>query len=262
MKTSAQLKFRRGGAFTLIELLVVVAIILILAGLLLSSLTSASEKADRTVCPNNLKQQALAMHLYGFDNDDELPRFPGDSGYFWDVPVGTINAVINSGSTRGVFYCPAFPEMNNDCCWSPHGNSGGDAHYYLGYTWVIKRGDNVKSPSISPPKGYVDKTNVEDPCDTELIFDVVLSFTSKGADKFYKIPADCTGNLPQGVRTSHLAGTVPSGGNIGFVDGHAEWRKFALGGTPIMQKRSFIANAGTIADATDPSIMAGVDWWW
>jgi prepilin-type N-terminal cleavage/methylation domain-containing protein len=52
--------YRRG--FTLVELLVVVAIIGVLVGLLLPAVQAARESARRSVCRNNVKQWALAMH--------------------------------------------------------------------------------------------------------------------------------------------------------------------------------------------------------
>lgn len=59
--------------FTLIELLVVVAIVALLISILLPGLAAARERARRVICATNLREQALAWHMY---LDENRQRFP------------------------------------------------------------------------------------------------------------------------------------------------------------------------------------------
>jgi prepilin-type N-terminal cleavage/methylation domain-containing protein/prepilin-type processing-associated H-X9-DG protein len=60
-------------AFTLVELLVVIALIGILAGSLLTTLSKVKIQTQSVQCKNNLNQFALAWSAYNFDNSDRVP---------------------------------------------------------------------------------------------------------------------------------------------------------------------------------------------
>lgn len=72
--------YRKKFGFTLVELLVVIAIIGVLVGLLLPAVQAAREAARRMQCTNNLKQLALAVHLYADVHKQFPPKRQGAAG--------------------------------------------------------------------------------------------------------------------------------------------------------------------------------------
>ena len=87
----------RSGAFTLIELLMVIAIIGILAGMLLPSLSKARARATLAQCASNLRQWGLAATMYFDEHDQYIPLDEYDAANN-DMPLWTDLLDVKSAS--------------------------------------------------------------------------------------------------------------------------------------------------------------------
>ena len=216
---------RLNRAFTLLELLVVIAIIAVLAALLLPTVGRAKEKAKRTNCASNLRQFAMAMRLYAGDSNDKLPKML--AGHWpWDISNDVADLMIQNGATRQIMYCPASPERNDDVLWNFASN-----FRVLGYALTLPGGENTVATNLNPSM----LPNALSVSERVLLADATLSLGNNEVDRagntYLNIWGGYSDTHPKGWgklnRTSHLAGTMPAGGNLTMLDGHVEWRKFA-----------------------------------
>ena len=190
--------------FTLIELLVVIAIIAILAAILFPVFARAREKARQTSCLNNVKQMALAVHMYVQDYDDTLlfagmympesvPRpWSGSSSTYCYWPDLLYPYVKN----KQVFYCPS------DDQW-------------IGYGWNVYIGYIGNHPTrFTETYTGMKLARIAYPAETVCIAD------------HHKVPPATSiqriwGSLAP--NPDYQACLHNGGLNVGFVDGHAKW---------------------------------------
>jgi len=247
----------RKKAFTLIELLVVIAIIALLMGILMPALQRVREQARTRSCGTRVRQQILALVMYADDNDTKLPRGSGVGNWLWDVTCTTVNYMLNTGMTREMFYCPSNDNQQkyNDyywrftAQWDPQISRFVDVQdnqfIVSGYCYVMESGWSSSGAPLSPRppiRIYPDegdsekkiwcKTSLEkNPASRELCIDATLGQTDNNAKHGYNFGLINVGGMWGGQqiydRTSHLKNDEePTGGNIGFLDGHVDWRNF------------------------------------
>lgn len=222
------------AGFTLIELLVVIAVIAILAGLLLPALAKSKEKGRRISCMSNMRQVGFALHMYEHDTQKLPPkRHPVDDFNSINAPTNALSLLNRYlGGKQGelcpaVYSCPSLkPNPNASYAPSPWSKTGISVS-------TVPLGRSLAAVPL--PAGIIlmqeawslsrQLWNQPEPNNRDEPYLEGLLATSYSEWHMWANNATHA-SFPSTTMRENLSNAHEQGGNLIFVDGHAEYRKY------------------------------------
>ncbi len=227
-KSAATVAAHQRKAFTVVELLAIVSVVLLLASLSLATLARTTHHTTRAACAANLRQVTMAFHIYGTENNQQLPAA---AGYWaWDIPWDLAAALGRYGAPRNSLYCPANPDRNADALW----NYAPNRYRIIGYALTLANGGSISvtnwNSTLTPQPLAFGPIMMPPPLASKrvLMADATLSQIGQN-NEAYRDGYDYVhlqGSYASQRASSHLDRLLPAGGNLGMLDGHVEWRTF------------------------------------
>ena len=245
-KTPIQARQACRNGFTLLDLLVVLGVVAVLITLQLPVLASGKGQTKIGVCASHIRQLALACQIYANDNSDRLPVLSGGTSWAWDLPARVANRLLASGVATNTFYCPGTaPRFTDQDNWLGSGTlslwnfgafSGDAAFHIVGYALAFSGSASVLNSTNQNttvlPETIKLPTPVPAPAASERVLVADATISNYSSLPGYAHPENnytaITGGFSKQHVSPHLKGNVPAGGNLGFKDGHVDWRKFEL----------------------------------
>jgi prepilin-type processing-associated H-X9-DG protein len=225
----------KAAGLTLVELMVVIAMTALLASIMLPALSTAKEKSRRAVCKGNILQvMQVCMEMYADENEQYLPSCGDDKGYYHSIVLSDAvfsNLVEMAGGNSNILYCPNITFNPGANAVQQHIPNIG---YVIGYSYLAESiAGSSKSPdyTVEPVKLPTTGTPTN-----ELLADANYWTPSSVSPGYFPPQMKIAPHTAQGAAMAlsssftvglpgnSVASVGAVGGNIGFADGHVEWR--------------------------------------